>query len=238
MNFIDALLTQTESQVWIGEESIKVTTGKFRDFLNRLNILDGLMQSLQDKDYYRAATLTTDYLKAWGVDPNRIEYNAHIIYLAFSLINLNSLPDMYPMLKSSISKEAEANESLKLPYDYDGRIWASWIHKLAKNYGWSKDQILDLNTDEVAAYIQECEVDGYYEYEKQRALSEVAYEYNKTSKTSKFRPSPKPFWMSGSTSMPETIKIPKKSMPVGAVMDLSGLANEDWINEQNNHNNN
>lgn len=105
------------------------------------------------------------------------------------------------------------------PYHYDQRWWATWIHEIASRYGWERDTILDLWPEEAAIYLQEIQVSQYFETENQRALSEVSYEYNKTTHMSRFKPMPKPPWMIDE-STGEPIKINTKLLPVGNVVPM------------------
>ena len=105
------------------------------------------------------------------------------------------------------------------PYHYDSRWWATWIHEIASRYGWARDEILNLWPEEAALYLQEIQVSRYFETEDRRALSEVSYEYNKSSKKSRFREAPKPPWMVDE-SLPDTIRVNVKLLPVGAIVPM------------------
>lgn len=136
------------------------------------------------------------------------------------LRRLNSWQWVLPWLSAPPSQEPE-----KLPYEYQGRQWAIWIHKIAWRYGWSRDQILSLWPEEAAAYVQEILVSEYYDLENRRALSEVSYRYDSGTKTSKYIPSPKPNWMIDNEP-PKSIRIHKSMLPVGNVISLRDDDNE------------
>ena len=71
------------------------------------------------------------------------------------------------------------------PYQYPGRAWAWWVHKLASRYGWTRDYIFDhLWPEEAAAYIQEILVSEYDEADEARSMSEVGYRYDKQTEKS------------------------------------------------------
>lgn len=137
------------------------------------------------------------------------------------LRRLNAWQWVLPWLSAPPSQEPEI-----LPYEYAGRQWAIWIHKIAWRYGWSRDQILNLWPEEAAAYVQEILVSEYYDLENQRALSEVSYRYDSGTKTSKYIPSPKPNWMVDNKP-PESIRIHRSALPVGNVISLK---DEDTVN--------
>lgn len=109
-------------------------------------------------------------------------------------------------------------------YDYPERGFALWVHKLATRYGWSRHYIMDqLSPEETMCYLQEIMVSEYHEREEARVLSEMAYKYDKASKTLRYRPLPMPAWMSGKRER-KTFRIHKDYLPMGEVIDLSNAA--------------
>jgi len=108
----------------------------------------------------------------------------------------------------------------KIAYDYEGRNWAWVIHKLASRYGWSDDHILNLYPERAACYLQEILVSEQLEAEERHSLSELAYQYDRVSKTSRYVPLPRPGWMVDS-SLPEPVRIPRSALPYG-VQNLKG----------------
>ena len=109
------------------------------------------------------------------------------------------------------------------PYDYPGRQWAWWIHKLASRYGWARKDIFELWPEEAAAYLQEILVTEFEEADDRRALSELGYHYDKTTGKASFRPLPRPGWMVKDNPQP-TVRIRREMLPVGNVIDLSQVA--------------
>lgn len=109
------------------------------------------------------------------------------------------------------------------PYDYKWRHLARWVHTLSTRYGWTRDYIFTLSPEEVFCYLQEIYISEYTEGENARALSELSYRYDEGSKTSNFVPSPKPDWMMPPPIEQEPQKVLKSMLPVGAVVDLSGM---------------
>lgn len=105
------------------------------------------------------------------------------------------------------------------PYDYEDRVWAWNVHKLASRYGWTRDQIFDLWPEEAAVYLQEILVSEYDELETRRGLSELSYKYDRHSKTSRFIPTPRPGWMV-TNEAPEMRRVRRSALPVGNVIDL------------------
>lgn len=112
------------------------------------------------------------------------------------------------------SNEASKEES----WDYPERTWHLYSHLLAKTYGWTLSEISQLHVEEALAKIQEIIVDDQLDREFQYGLSEVAYHYDKNTKTSKFVPLPRPHWMRPKIQPIKRMLIPKGMMPVGNVI--------------------
>ena len=111
-------------------------------------------------------------------------------------------------------------EDKPAPYDYPDRNWAWVVHKLASRYSWTRLQIMELWPEEVACYLQEILVSEANEAEERHSLSELAYRYDTTSKTSIYQPLPRPGWMVGSTEMPKPVKILRSMLPYGPIYNL------------------
>jgi hypothetical protein len=137
------------------------------------------------------------------------------ILRAFSqLRELNAWQWALAFMKGT-GKPKEAPE----PYDYPGRNWAWVVHKMASRYSWTREEIFNLWPEEAAAYLQEILIAEHFEAEERYRLSELAYQYDSTSKTSRYIPYRKPSWMY-SEKMPEPVRILKSMLPMG-VLDLN-----------------
>lgn len=113
-------------------------------------------------------------------------------------------------------------------YEYEGRTFAWWIHKLASRYGWTREQIFNLWPEEVACYLQEILVSEFDEHDDRRALSELGYTYDKETGKGTFKPTPRPGWMV--KQRPEKkIRIRKDMLPVGNVIKLDELYKDQII---------
>ena len=161
--------------------------------------------------------LILDYLSLAGLTDEQIKKASSLELLeAFvALKRLNAWQWLLPWLAKPNTNAPEAPEV----YHYDGRRWAVWIHKLASRYGWSPETIWDLYPEEAAAYIQEIMLSEYYEREDRRALSEVSYKYDASTKTSRFIPSPQYSWMVNDEP-PAPVRIPARVLPVGNVIKV------------------
>ena len=109
-------------------------------------------------------------------------------------------------------------ESKEESWDYPHRTWHLYSHLLAKAYGWSLEEISQLHVDEALAKIQEIIVDDQLDKEFFYGLSEIAYHYDKNSKTSKFVPLHRPHWMRPKIKPIKKILIPASMLPVGNVI--------------------
>jgi hypothetical protein len=118
--------------------------------------------------------------------------------------------------------EATVDKLQPPAYDYPGRGYALWVHRLASRYGWTREQIFDLWPEEFACYLQEIFVSEYDEEDRQRVLSEMAYQYDKATKKLNFRPLPRPAWMVGRKER-SMVRINRAYLPMGDVIDLSRL---------------
>jgi hypothetical protein len=106
------------------------------------------------------------------------------------------------------------------PYDYDGRNWAWVVHKLASRYGWTRDYIFSLYPEEAAVYLQEILISEHLESEERYRLSELAYQWDSATKTSRYVPYSKPGWMY-SHELPKPVRVLRAILPFG-VVDLEG----------------
>lgn len=158
-------------------------------------------------EYLSIAGLTDEQLKEASV--------YELLEAFFALRLLNAWQWLLPWLEK---QEADQDAPTEV-YDYDGRRWAVWVHRLASRYGWSPDTIWNLWPEEAAAYMQEIMLSDYYEREDKRALSELSYKYDKITKTSRFIPTPMYNWMVDE-GLPKVVRVPVRALPVGNVIGL------------------
>lgn len=137
-------------------------------------------------------------------------------YLCISKSPVLELPITTP------SHETSKEES----WDYPTRTWHLYSHLLAKSYGWTLEYISQLQVEEALSKIQEIIVDDQLSREFEYGLSEVAYHYDKNSKTSKFVPLPRPHWMRTKIQPIKRMLIPKSMLPVGNVISEGVLPPE------------
>jgi hypothetical protein len=162
------------------------------------------------------SALIIEYLAVAGLVDEQIKKAStyELLEAFFALRQLNAWQWILPWLANS-----ETSPSQPEFYDYTGRRWAVWVHRLASRYGWSRDEIFNLWPEEAAAYIQEIMVSEYYEREDQRALSEISYKYDKATKTSQFISTPVYGWMIDD-SPPAPVRISVRMLPVGNIIKM------------------
>ena len=125
-----------------------------------------------------------------------------------------------PMLKDA------PKDTKNVDWDYPGRTWAYYSHLLAKAYGWTIEYIANLDVNEAIAYLQEILTEEHLHNEFAYSLSEIAYPYNSSTKTSNYKPMSRPYWMKATVQPIKKMKMRKSMLPVGAGQDLSGLPAE------------
>lgn len=123
-----------------------------------------------------------------------------------------------PRISLPIIVEFQKEKIKPNDWDYEGRLWHLYSHLFAKTYGWTLEYIAQLDVDEALAKIQEILTDEQLEREFQWSTSEIAYPYDGHSKTSKFQPLPRPFWMKPKINAPMKTKILKSLMPMGSII--------------------
>lgn len=120
-----------------------------------------------------------------------------------------------------------APKSKKEPdWEYEGRTWNHFSHLLAESYGWTLEYIGKMDVNEALGHIQEILTSEYLRQEFTHSLSEVAYVYNKTTKKSDYKPMPRPYWMRPASKPTQQIKIRRDMLPMGHMVDVSGLGAE------------
>lgn len=123
-----------------------------------------------------------------------------------------------------LSNPTDALKDNIVSWDYPGRNFYYLTHVLAKTYGWSLEYIYRLNVDDAMALLQEAFTDEHLNKEFIYGLSEVAYSYNASSKSSKLVPLPRPYWMRQKVAPIKIVKIKKDLLP-------QGISNADQMEE-------
>jgi hypothetical protein len=150
---------------------------------------------------------------ALGVSSKWYEKADWYLIIQLFYLCLSKSPQLeLPLLTPSNEKSKEES------WDYPQRTWHLYSHLLAKNYGWTLEEISQLHVEEALAKIQEIIVEDQLDKEFIYGLSEIAYSYDKNSKTSKFVPLPRPHWMRPKVQPVKKFIIPASMLPIGNVI--------------------
>jgi hypothetical protein len=142
------------------------------------------------------------------------------IVAAFMTIRtMNTLPVDLPMLKFPF----RGPENVTAPWNHPQRPFIMWIHVLAANYGWTLTEIRNLWPEDAAMYVQEITTDEQLQKEWEYMLSTVAHPRDEKGRDL-FKPLRRPAWMS---PRPRKTKLAKKSLPMGNIINISGIEDED-----------
>lgn len=140
----------------------------------------------------------------------------HDVFYAYSQIEeLNRLPHG---AEFAILKFPTKTSHRSVPWDNPLRAVIIWIHLIAKNYSWSRSEIEHMWPEEAIAFVQEIMADEQMDREFVHMLSAVAYEYNKTTKKSQYRPLARPMWMVMQSVDDVITMLRKDFLPVGNVI--------------------
>ena len=133
------------------------------------------------------------------------------------LVRLNSPSVKIPLLIIRGQKKDDDD----VPWDYLNRHIVFWVYLITSRARISLTETLSLDIDDFFALLQEVLIDEQLEKEWVYTLSEVAYQYDPSSKVSRLRPLERPVWMIKIRSKHTPKEIPVEMMPKGLVISLS-----------------
>lgn len=136
---------------------------------------------------------------------------------AYEDIQFLNQPRIRVPLFYTVSKEK------KEPWDYEGRRWFYLANLIISCYHWHLDEVESLEIEAGMALVQEIFVDDQMRREWEWALSQNSIGYNANTKKSEFHPLERPEWMLPEAKMPKKTKILRSMLPVGLVVDKSGM---------------
>ena len=194
----------------INNQEYSVTRPKLRKWLSVEKLRSEVLESA-DRDgfidnlfIYLSALLDTD---GFDVAP------WYEILEAYYLASI----ECYPKLDLSILITGKKKKEKKIPdpWEYEERVVYTWLHMLAKSYGWTLEYISELDVDDAFALIQEISLEDQLEKEWQWGLSDVGYEPEKGSNKLRLRPLPRPQWMTqGNYNFQKEIEKPKPKVRI------------------------
>ena len=212
---------QSKVIISVSGKSIEVERAKLRLWFELEDARTKLNEAAGRGDTKAVSLSLCSYLSAASCENIELfqEANWEEVAIAFAEINFLNTPQLHLPLFDYQDK-AETNT---VSWEYEGRTWYLWVHTLAKAYGWTDEYISALEIETGLALIQETVIDDQLNKEWEWSLTELAYPYDKGSKTSRFNPLPRPDWMGGIAKMPKKTKILKSMLPVCYIENVSGM---------------
>jgi len=216
-------MTQAHYKVIINVngKSVEIERAKLRLWFNLEDMRSKLKEAVEKGDTQAVSLIICSYLSAASYEDVETFQDATWEEVAIAFADVNNLNS--PRLQFPLFNIDEDKSFDKESWDYKGRTWYLWVHLLAKTYGWVEEYIAELEIESGLAFIQETIVEDQLKKEWEWSLTEMAYEYNKASKTSRYKPLPRPNWMRAIRRAPKKTKMLKMMLPFGPVENLSGM---------------
>lgn len=191
-------LSRSKFRTWVRLEEIREKITKASDVDD---LSDGIGQYLADALDVSINTIETmDWEDAANIFAIQNNLNQNVRILPFMLFH--------------------PKEDKPVPYDYDGRLFYHYAHAIAKEYGWSLDQIADLDVDDALSLMQEIMVSIHLQREWEWEISERSSGYDPDTRKPKHIPYTLPDWMLPLPAEPKVYRIPKAMLPVGNVVSF------------------
>jgi len=215
-------MVPSSAEVMLGGRVIKVSRARLGLFLRLERRLREARQAIKNHDVGSLINSIRSYLElAIGEEVDPLDCNWAEFFSAFILlVSLNRIPSHIKALTAR-----DHRRSRPPPWDHPDRTYVLWIHLIATNYGWSREEIENLWPEEAAAFVQEILIDEQTKREWEYFLSPIAHPTDKRGKDM-FKPLPRPLWMQEGARV-KKMKIPRKLLPSGRIIDLSGVTPED-----------
>ena len=214
------------SIVSFGDVEFTVVRKKLREWLALEDYISDIAEAAEAQDIDGFLNPLYSYVSAavgLAVDEVETAFAIDVIDCLEVCISTNIPNSKLPVLRGS-GKAGKKPVSIPV-WEYRGRQWYFWLNTLASAYGWEIDYIAELDVDDAYALYQEIVVDEQLRREWEWGLSEIAYPYDKATKTNKFKEYPRPQWMQGQSQAvfkpAEKVKIRKDFLPVGNVISFN-----------------
>lgn len=185
-----------ETAISLGGDSYTIKRsrlGKYLDLLLQRNRLD---EAVESGDNQRIASGLYEYLRISLPDLDRATFESapwfEVIRMFADIADLNVIPlaDQYAIINVDGGEESDS-----VPWEYPERAGVVWKHMLAGAYHWSLEDIDNLWPEQAIQFLMEIISDVISDKEFAHRLSDVAYEYDKTTKQSRYTPLRRPLWM-------------------------------------------
>lgn len=217
VNYLNALYNREEAQVPLADGGVLTLR---RVGLGRHFQLQALGREIREAPPEERVAALRTWLETAGIDNLGTLALSDIPAITSAAKRLNTPRgrlawDVHTPL---VGDEAEAVKAT----DYPGRQLARIVDLLARHYGWSLPGILELPPELALAHAQECVLADRRQREWQHYLSEIAWEYDKGSKTSRYKPmQPLPWEVAPVRRTYEPVPqwVKDKYYPKGVVID-------------------
>jgi len=215
-----------ETTVSLGGDVYTIERSRLGKYLELLTQRDRLDEAVEEGEAPNIASGLYEYLRISLPDLDRETFESapwfEVIQMFADIADINLIPhaDQYAIISVD-----GGDESDDVPWDYPGRGGIVWKHLLADAYHWPLNEIDHLWPEQAVRFLMEIISDDVTDKEFFHRLSELAYEYNQSTKKSSYRPLRRPLWMvEGSEVSKEEkkksliTKIRRDFLPVGNVI--------------------
>ena len=213
-------MAEQSVKIALGGREWEITRARLGGFLRLQQARETLLEGVKNEDNRTIVTGLYAFLRVLLTDLTEEEfykapwYEIASAYLSIEGVNIIPNKEDYAIIRLAVGKEN------RVAWHHPERSAIIWVHMIAKAYGWSRDEIFNLWPEEAIGLVMEILADEQYDREFLHALSEVAYEYNKSTKKSSYKPLQRPAWMIFADRDKKRImtKLRKEWLPVGNVI--------------------
>lgn len=217
-------MEQRSQLISLGGREWSISRARLGGFIRLQQARESLHKGVDEADNGLITDSLYECLRVAIPDLKPTDFHSAPWYEVFSAYlvveQINTIPEHY---EYSIIRFAQASRR-GVPWDNPLRSSIIWIHIIARAYGWSKEQIENLWPEEAVAFVQEILADDQHEREFIHSLSQVAYQYNKATKKSKYVPLTRPIWMTARRKREVVTLLRKDLLPVGEVQYPPGVS--------------
>lgn len=201
----------------IEELTSKVHRVKFRRWVELEDLREQVIRAVEDKAEGFPSRFHAYLSTALGIKTEEIRGLAWVdcLNLFYAVHNANLPPSHLPL----VSATPKDKKSQRDDWDYPGRLWFYYANLLAGAYGWTLDYIAELSIEDGLSLVQELMTSDQLKKEFEWGMSEIAYPYNSKTKKSRYSPLPRPYWMLPVAKEVKDVRIPKRLMPQGFIID-------------------
>jgi hypothetical protein len=195
-----------------------VEKAKFKLWIELEEIQNHIIQAVEHKDANKISRYLCQYVSTACSIPMEELTDAPWLEIARAYVSVmleNTIGIRLPFAQYEIDKE-------EVSWEYEGRTWYTYAHRIAREFGWSLEYIGELEVDDAFALMQEMMIENQLHKEWEWSLSDRSYGKDKNSGQWRHFPLPRPPWMEDKPKEPEKILIPKSLLPVGNVISYRG----------------